>query len=57
VSGEIAAGRGRLESVDVVRGAIMIVTMRSRQLEMVRVAMMPGMAQANELIIGMKDFP
>src|SRR4051794_21436562 len=38
-------------------GATRIVTRRSLRFSMVRVAMMPGMAQAKLLSIGMNDFP
>ena len=34
-----------------------MVTRRSLRFSIVRVAMMPGMAQAKELSIGMNDFP
>ena len=40
-----------------ISGATRIVTSRSFLLSIVRVAMMPGIAQANELSIGMKLFP
>ena len=39
------------------RGAISIVTMRSRRFSITRVAITPGIAQANEDISGMNDFP
>ena len=39
------------------KGAIMIVVRRSRRLSMVRVAMMPGIAQANDEISGMNERP
>ena len=38
-------------------GAIMMVVMRSRRLSMVRVAMMPGIAQANDDSSGMNARP
>ena len=41
----------------VISGAIMMVTQRSRRLAMVRVAMMPGMAQAKLDNSGMKERP
>ena len=38
-------------------GATRMVTRRSLRFSMVRVAMMPGMAQAKLLSMGMKDLP
>ena len=38
-------------------GAISIVTMRSRRFSITRVAITPGMAQANDDISGMNDLP
>ena len=39
------------------KGAIIIVANRSRRLSMLRVAMMPGIAQAKEESSGMNDRP
>ena len=44
-------------ALQLIRGATIIVAIRSRGFPMVRVAMMPGMAQAKEERRGMNDFP
>ncbi len=50
----VKTGRRALQLIS---GATSMVARRSRGLSIVRVAMIPGMAQANELSSGMKDFP
>ena len=44
-------------ALQLMRGATSIVARRSRGLSIVRVAMIPGTAHANELKRGMNDFP
>ena len=40
-----------------IKGAIRIVTIRSRRFSMTRVAITPGIAQANDDMSGMNDLP
>ena len=44
-------------ALQLMNGAIMMVVNRSRRLSMLRVAMMPGIAQANDDISGMNERP
>ncbi len=44
-------------ALQLISGAIRIVVSRSRRFSMTRVAMMPGMAQANDDKSGMNDLP